>query len=256
MEKCDICGRETSRIHKTWGYKLCSKHMHQYHKYGKFLDNIQRTNQDLNDYVIDGDVVIFNLYGQNNMKNGEFKIDLEDLEKVKYHKWRLSTSHVATGLPYRGTQRDLSYVILDLPKNYFSEHPDAVVDHINCDPMDNRKENLRLTTQGANVKNKSFMSSNTSGFIGIWYDKRRQTWNPEIGNEYRRVHLRREKTLKEAVYARYIAEETLFKEFTNKEEHDKKWNYCKDLPEERKEEIRSNTLTKLKDKGMLEDSGD
>ena len=40
--------------------------MHQLLKHGKFLDNIQRTNNDLNDYVIseDGKVVIFNLYNQ------------------------------------------------------------------------------------------------------------------------------------------------------------------------------------------------
>lgn len=126
--------------------------MHQLHKYGKFLDNIQRTNADLNDYVIDGNVVVFNLYGQNNVKNGEFMIDLEDLEKVRYRKWRLNHSHVITGLPYKGTQRDLSHVVLDLPLDFFKKNKNLVVDHINGDPKDNRKMNLRICTQTDNVK--------------------------------------------------------------------------------------------------------
>ena len=81
--KCDVCGRKLKKKISMYGYTLCSKHMHQIFKYGKFLDNIQRTNADLNDYVIKGDVAIFNLYNQKNVKNGEFIIDAEDIEKVK-----------------------------------------------------------------------------------------------------------------------------------------------------------------------------
>ena len=50
--KCEICGRETFKKIRLNGYTLCSKHMHQLHKYGKFLDNSPRTNYDKNDYII------------------------------------------------------------------------------------------------------------------------------------------------------------------------------------------------------------
>lgn len=41
-------------------------------KYGKVLDNIPRTNNDLNDFVIKGNLVYFNVYNQKNVKIGEF----------------------------------------------------------------------------------------------------------------------------------------------------------------------------------------
>ena len=50
MFKCEICGREIFKKNRLGGYTLCSKHMHQLLKYGKFLDNIQRTSKDLNDF--------------------------------------------------------------------------------------------------------------------------------------------------------------------------------------------------------------
>ena len=66
MYYCDVCNRKVSNKIIRQGHILCSKHMHQLHKYGKFLDNIQRTNNDLNDYTIDykNNTVTFNLYNQ------------------------------------------------------------------------------------------------------------------------------------------------------------------------------------------------
>ena len=58
------------------------------------------------------------------------------------------------------------------------------------------------------------------------------------------------KELKEAVYKRYIAEGIVFKEFCNEEEHLRKFNYTKDLPEERKEELFKTVKNKLIDKGL------
>ena len=82
MYKCEICGKDNFKKIRYGGYTLCSKHMHQLQKYGKFLDNIPRTNNDLNDYIIKNDIVYFNLYNQKNQKIGTFFIDLEDIEKI------------------------------------------------------------------------------------------------------------------------------------------------------------------------------
>ncbi len=41
------------------------------------------------------------------------------------------------------------------------------VDHINRNPLDNRKENLRLCTPSQNIGNQKLRASNRSGFKGV-----------------------------------------------------------------------------------------
>jgi hypothetical protein len=56
---------------------------------------------------------------------------------------------------------------------YLTEAPDgAVVDHINGDPSDNRRCNLRITTQSGNMCNSRLRSDSTTGYKGVSMDKR------------------------------------------------------------------------------------
>lgn len=245
MYECEICGRKVNKKIRMGGHTLCYKHMHQLHKYGKFLDNIPRTNSDLNDYVVSDGVAYFNLYNQKNEKIATFIIDVCDIQKVKYHKWRLSHGHVVTGLPSKGQQRDLSHVVLDIQKD-----DSVVVDHINGDPLDNTRDNLRICSQGENVLNKRFMSNNASGFIGVSYKKDRDRYDPEIRFEYTRCHLGMTKTIEEAVYKRYIAEQLLFGEYANCEEQKRKFEFTKNLPQELKDTLYNVVIEKLKNKNL------
>lgn len=138
--KCDICGRELFKKNHLQGYTLCSKHMHQLHKYGKFLDNIQRTNNDLNDYKINYNeqTVTFNVYNQRNILIEKFIVDLEDIEKVKYHKWRMSHGHVVTGI--KNNKRDLANVILNIDNRESNKQ----IEYIDGNFLNNRKSNLEV----------------------------------------------------------------------------------------------------------------
>lgn len=246
--KCEICGKESNNCCKVDNMILCSKHYHQYHSYGRFLDNIPRTIKDLNEYIINDDEVIFSLYnGVTSEKIGEFTIDLEDLSKFKYHKWRISHNHVVTGLPSNGTQRDASWIALDLDNRTIKG---VVVDHIDGNPYNNKKSNLRIYSQKENVINKSFMSNNTSGFIGISYRKDRGRFDPEIRRDLIRCHLGYCVTLEEAVYKRLYAEKLIFGEFANKQEQDKKEKFTESLSEEKKKELEQIVIEKLKNKNL------
>ena len=248
MYKCEICGRKIKKKIALRGYILCSKHMHQLYKHGKFLDNISRTNNDLNDYKIYGNITIFNLYNQKNILIGQFIIDTEDIERIKYHKWRMSHGHVVTGLPAKHNQRDLSWVVLKLDKN--SSISNKVVDHINGNPLDNRKINLRICSQGQNILNKSFMSNNTSGFIGVSYKKDKDRYDPEIRINGKRCHLGYTKNIIEAVYARLYAEKIVFQKYANKKECMKKEKFSHNLPQEKKQKIEERVKLKLSEKGI------
>lgn len=246
MYHCDICGREIHKKIRMGGYTLCSKHMHQLQKYGRFFDSNPRTNKDLNDYKIKGKDVYFRIYNQKNEYVTDFVVDFEDIEKVKYHKWRLSHNHVVTGQPAKRMQRDLSHIVLGIPKDQDS----TVVDHIDGNPLNNRKENLRICTQSENVRNKAFVSTNTSGFIGVTYNKSRNRFEPEIRVGYNRCHLGRYRTLQEAVYARYVAEEICFGEYVNEREHQRKMFFCQSITVSRKNEIETYVSEKLLRKNL------
>lgn len=244
--KCEICGRVTDRIYNIKGYKLCSKHMHQLVKYGKFLDSIQRTNADLNDYIIKDNEAIINIYNRKNIKVGEFTIDLEDLNLIKDKKWRSSHNYIVTGNCTESNPTIfLSRLLLGITDN------NLVVDHIDGNPMNNKKSNLRVCTQTENTTNKSFMSNNTSGFIGVSIDNRynKEYYCPEIRKDNKRFHIGRYKTLSEAVYARYIGEEILFGEYRNKNKDEEKESLFLEIPIKRKKEIEKYVLNKIIKKG-------
>ena len=246
MYKCEICEREIFKKINLNGYILCAKHAHQLLKNGKFLDNIQRTINDLNDYRIEGNEVIFNLYNQKNIKIGEFTIDLEDIEKVKYHKWRISHNGVVTGSFAKKTQKSLSWIILNcedkIKQNY-------VVDHRDGNPYNNKRNNLRIYEQKESSINKSSILNN-SDFIGISYRKNRNCYDPEIRKDNIRCHLGHTKSFEEAVYARMLAETIVFKDFANEIEQNKKREFTKNLSQDKKEKIQQRVEEKLKAKNL------
>lgn len=244
---CEVCGKRLSKKKKFYGKILCSKHMHQFHKYGKFLDTNSRTTKDLNEYQDCGLITKGILYdGHTSDPCAEFIIDTEDLYKVKYHKWRLSHNHVVTGLPAQGTQRELSWVILGLDSR---QHKDKVIDHVSGDPMDNRKVNLRMCSQGENMCNRR-RHNNTSGFKGVTYRSDRGTYDPDIRRDDVRCHLGNTKSLEEGVFKRMVAERLVFGKFANRYQQDRYHNFSKDLPLRRKRELAQAVVRKLRNKGL------
>lgn len=53
---------------------------------------------------------------------------------------------------------------------------DNSIDHINCDKLDNRGENLRTATRSEQEQNKNKIPNTTSRYRGIHYDKHNKMW--------------------------------------------------------------------------------
>ena len=207
--KCDICGRVVNksnysiRIINGRNIGLCGKHYGQYSKYQKFLDNSPYSQSEPNEYEITDKGVWIYCYNKKGEFMGKFIIDIEDLDEVIKHKWRMWNNIFCTG----NTNIVLIHQFLMKPKE------NQVVDHINGDRSDNRRCNLRITTQSNNCINKELQSNNKSGVAGVCWDKDRERWAPEIAIGRKKCHLGRYKKFEDAVYARYIAELTLFDEY-------------------------------------------
>lgn len=83
-----------------------------------------------------------------------------------------------------------SYVIIGLNNKLYKAHrlawlymygnmPEEDIDHINLDTKDNRIENLRLSVDKLNHKNRSKYRNNTSGVSGVSYHKKLGKWQAE-----------------------------------------------------------------------------
>lgn len=96
-------------------------------------------------------------------------LDLEDFERLHDFRFYLM------GARYAAIKPGVKYVQLH---KLIVAHP--IVDHINRDPLDNRKANLRASTHSQNSMNKSKQSDNKSGFKGVCWDKNTQKWRADI----------------------------------------------------------------------------
>jgi hypothetical protein len=67
---------------------------------------------------------------------------------------------------------------------HYGEMP-TQIDHINGNRSDNRIENLRECTYSQNHGNRKMSSSNTSGYKGVFLDKRDGFWFVYIASEYK-----------------------------------------------------------------------
>lgn len=84
-------------------------------------------------------------------KLGTFKfvIDKEDFEKIKIKSWHItSTGYVSTYHVIDGVQKQILIHNLVMNRMVFpGKGATQTVDHINRNPLDNRKENLRIVSQ-------------------------------------------------------------------------------------------------------------
>lgn len=146
MEKaCIVCGS----TYKCQNYKgkdtYCNKHYLQMNRYGKIKE---RTKFDKNEIVLKEDYAEIMLYNNECEIIDKAFIDLDDVDKIKDIKWYKGTRGYVQNIKGKGTSRIcLHRYITNCPR-------DLVVDHINHNVLDNRKNNLKVCTQKENCNNR------------------------------------------------------------------------------------------------------
>lgn len=115
-------------------------------------------------------------------KSGKyFIIDDEDFELVNKYYWHLDRQGYVRGVPKNRKLIRLHRLIMNPSK-------EKVIDHINRNPLDNRKNNLRICSQVQNMANRSAYINNTSGYKGICFNKKRNKYFTWFAHNKKRIY--------------------------------------------------------------------
>lgn len=137
-------------------------------------------------------------------------VDDDIYELVKDYRWWFGCGYAQSYMSsYTGMKKGvvsprvfLHHMVIGTPLKSF------VVDHINHDKLDNRRENLRIVTPLQNSRNLKVSKKNKTGIRGVYWDKQRDKWTAQIKIMYKSTSLGRFNTLEEAIKARKKAEVT------------------------------------------------
>jgi hypothetical protein len=129
-----------------------------------------------------------------------FIFDKADLELVKSKVWSVDKN---------------GYVLSADSKlhRFIMGNPDGVVDHINGNPSDCRRSNLRCATQRQNTYNAGISKNSTTGYKGVCFDKRRKRYMAHIHPDGKTKFLGYYDNPREAAMAYDQAASLLFGEF-------------------------------------------
>lgn len=147
-------------------------------------------------------------------KGEEYYFDLEDYNKIKDYCWYKSTRGYLNAHIIGSNKKQIKMHNLVMP------HSDSeIVDHINRIPYDNRKENLRITTQEKNVLNREMSRNNTTGKTGVFKNKQNKIkiWTAYIRYQGKQHMLGSYENFEDAVKAREEAEIKYFGEYRRME---------------------------------------
>lgn len=169
-----------------------------------------------NKYEINGDVV--KMYDS---KDRTFLIDLDDLNKALKYCWTVNSRGYVVG----ATRADVGKKGLRLHR-YLMNCTDAnlVVDHINHNPSDNRKANLRVCTQHQNMYNQRPNTRNKTGVRGVRFCKQMNKWEVRFKHDGKERVLGYFENIADAIALRKQYEEKYYGEFCNHEQFKEKYN--------------------------------
>ena len=147
-------------------------------KYGLLLERTVSLSMKLqtkiyNYYEIKNEETFIYYWQQNTKQIKVITIDSEDFELVKNFYWQLNCN----GYPQTRKNNEKIY-LYRLIKNYFDK--EKVIDHIDHNPLNNKKENLRIVTIAENNLNKNLREN-----VGI----------TKKGNKFRVTHKRGQEKL-------------------------------------------------------------
>lgn len=137
--------------------------------------------------------------------NNEFYFDMDDYDIIKNWCW-------SERVDYHGYHMVHAYIDHKIVKMHcllgYKDH-----DHIDRNPLNNRRYNFRPATASENNMNQKMPSNNTSGVIGVNWNKFKSKWEAHISINKKPTYLGTYVNKEDAIKARLRAEKQYYKEF-------------------------------------------
>ncbi len=117
--------------------------------------------------------------------NIKFTIDSDDYDKFcKDYSFKLNKGYVLySSTKDRRHNKSLHRLIMNVSDSKIQ------VDHIDNNPLNNQKSNLRTCTNQQNQCNKTKTKLNSSGFKGVYFDKVKTKYRSRIMVNCKQIHL-------------------------------------------------------------------
>jgi len=105
-------------------------------------------------------------------------VDADDYERLNRYKWHVGVYPNNRVYPSRWSV--VKSKRIRMHKDILTPVRGFVIDHINGNTLDNRKDNLRICTHSQNLTNVGKKSNNTSGYKGVSWNKSHGKWQSQI----------------------------------------------------------------------------
>lgn len=202
---CDYCGEEI--------IGRCQAHLHRVKKH--FCTREHRVLSTLNKVqYMDNYVILDVQYGKRIEK---CLIDIDDYEN-KIKPLGIKINMYQKGYCYfrfSGSGRERRKIKLHRYLMGCHETTYPIIDHINRNPLDNRKCNLRIANGVLNVQNTSLSSNNTSKVKGVSWNKKERKWRGQVQVNGVRIYTHPYKSFEECCKVTEDLRKQMYEEYKN-----------------------------------------
>lgn len=156
MSIANSCSATNCSNIKIYARGYCSMHYQRLRIHG---DANYVSVRDKREVVIDGKTARIPIGV--NAKDGYALIDTEDIPLVEGYKWHITSEGYVKTASKRNDTHFMHHLIIGKPNKGYE------TDHINADPLDNRKSNLRVVTRSQNEHNTRSKQGSSSQYKGV-----------------------------------------------------------------------------------------
>lgn len=114
------------------------------------------------------------------LTRGKFAtVDDDDFKFINQYKWH-AHKHGNTFYAIRGEWVNGKVKSIRMHREIMKAKPGEIIDHKDCNGLNNQKSNLRFCTHSENMRNRTSHKNSTSKYLGVYFDKSRNKYRATI----------------------------------------------------------------------------